>query len=148
MRGMRIDRLGRLLVAALCLCSCDDDDGGGLNCPPDDSGGEEAPIGPASGATCPAMDPPTYDNFGKAFMEKYCTRCHSSTLTGDARMCAPLYHDFDSLMGVLVVAEHIDEYAAAGPDATNTQMPKNGAEPTLEERQKLGQWLRCELDKM
>lgn len=145
---MRSHRLAWIFAASLVVPSCDDDDG--MQCPEEeeDDGDEEEQIGPPSGATCPTDNPPTYDNFGRDFMEKYCTRCHSSQLMGADRMCAPLYHDFDSLMGVLVVAEHIDQYAAAGPDATNTRMPESDPKPTLEERQKLGQWLRCELDKM
>lgn len=141
------------IVAAtlsLCISSCDDDDGG-LQCPEEEEGeehGDEGPIGTPSGATCPTDNAPTYESFGRDFMTKYCTRCHSSELMGDDRMCAPLYHDFDTLEGVLVVADHIDQYAAAGPDSTNTRMPENGPTPTLEERQTLGQWLRCELDKM
>jgi hypothetical protein len=56
-------------------------------------------------------------------MESYCTRCHGSTLTGAARNGAPRYHDFDKFLGVLVVADHIDEAAAAGPEAVNQKMP-------------------------
>lgn len=78
-------------------------------------------------------------------MEKYCTRCHSSELKGSARNGAPLYHDFDSLLGILVVANHVDEYTAAGPEAVNEMMPPDGIEPTLEERTQLGEWLACEL---
>lgn len=149
-----------LLVISVAL-ACDDPEDpkqddtadSGLMCeeeeePASEEGGEEPPVGPASGATCPTENPPTYESFGQSFMQTYCTRCHSSELTGDARMCAPLYHDFDSLQGVLVVADHIDQLAAAGPSATNTEMPEDGTQPTLEERQTLGQWIACELDKM
>ena len=99
-----------------------------------------------SGATCPPGATSTYENFGKAFMERYCTRCHASTLRGPDRHGAPLYHDFDSLRGVLNVAHHVDEYTAAGPDAVNTLMPTDSPKPTLAERQELGTWLACELD--
>lgn len=58
----------------------------------------------------------------------------------------PLDHDFDRFEGVLPVAEHIDQYAAAGPNAMNTTMPPDGDAPTLEEREKLGEWLACELE--
>lgn len=78
-------------------------------------------------------------------METYCTRCHSSELKGSARNGAPLYHDFDSLLGIIVVADHVDEYTAAGPEAVNEMMPPNGLAPTLEERTQLGEWLACEL---
>lgn len=104
-------------------------------------------VGEATDAACPSSSDLTCETFGRDFMEKYCTRCHSSKLTGAARMDAPPGHDFDTLSGVLAVAEHVDEYAAAGPDATNTVMPPSGAKPSEEERRKLGEWLACELAK-
>ena len=79
-------------------------------------------------------------------MDAYCTRCHSSELHGEDRNGAPLFHDFDTEMGILVVAGHIDEWAAAGPDATNRLMPPDGDTPTDDERRQLGEWLACALD--
>jgi len=98
-----------------------------------------------SGATCPPGNTLTYDNFAAGFMASYCTRCHASTLDGPDRHGAPLFHDFDSKLGILNVGHHVDEYAAAGPRAVNELMPNDGAQPTLAERQQLGQWLACEL---
>ncbi len=98
-----------------------------------------------SGATCTQTSTLTYENFGRPFMETYCTRCHSSELRGSDRNGAPIYHDFDTLLGILVVADHVDEYTAAGPDSTNKIMPPNGVAPTVEERFDLGDWLACEL---
>jgi hypothetical protein len=98
-----------------------------------------------TGSTCAPDSTLTYENFGQPFMEAYCTRCHSSELRGSARNGAPLYHDFDSLLGVVVVADHVDWYTAAGPDSVNKIMPPNGAKPTPEERLQLGEWLACEL---
>jgi uncharacterized membrane protein len=110
----------------------------------DDHHGEEhGETGTPSGAACDSTL--TYENFGMTFMASYCTHCHSSTLTGTARNGAPEDHDFDTLEGILLVAEHIDEYAAAGPDATNEDMPPTGAAPTQDEREMLGAWLACEL---
>lgn len=98
--------------------------------------------GTPSGAEC---DPTlTYESFGMSFMTSYCTSCHSSTLSGGDRNGAPEGHDFDSLDGILLMAEHIDEYAAAGPDASNEQMPPSGPTPTAAEREMLGAWLACE----
>lgn len=99
--------------------------------------------GAPTGSTCPAGSTLTYENFAKAFMEAYCTRCHSSQLMGDARNGAPPYHDFDTEVGILSVWEHVDENAAAGPDSVNEIMPPDGAKPTLDERKKLGEWLAC-----
>jgi uncharacterized membrane protein len=103
---------------------------------------------PPTESTCPPESTLTYENFGQPFMEMYCTRCHSSALTGEARQDAPLYHDFDSLDGVLAVAVHVDGNAAAGPAATNELMPIGAPTPTTDERRQLGEWLACELEKM
>ena len=108
---------------------------------------------------CPDPDPGTltWDSFGKPFMEKYCNWCHDSSLTRSKRNGAPLYHDFDSLLGVLKTPEHIDQQAGAGPAATNEFMPPdrcpselggtlntNCMKPTLEERRQLAEWVACE----
>ncbi|PRQ03126.1 hypothetical protein [Enhygromyxa salina] len=99
--------------------------------------------GEPSGAECDASL--TYEEFAAPFMQSYCTGCHSSTLTGPARNGAPDGHDFDSLAGILAVAGHVDQYAAAGPDATNELMPPSGPAPSHAEREMLGAWLACEL---
>jgi len=96
-------------------------------------------------SVCPPGSTLTYDTFGRPFMESYCTRCHSSTLSGSARMGAPEFHDFDTRNGIIAVAEHVDEYAGAGPAAVNTIMPPSGARPAEAERRQLGEWLACEL---
>ncbi len=138
------------LLALLCLavlpltpltgaCKSDDDDHD------EDSGhDEDGDVGIPTGATCPDAGVLSYEDFGKPFMEAYCTRCHSSELEGAARNNAPSGHDFDSLAGILLVADHIDEMAAFGPDAMNDTMPPDGEKPTEAEREKLGQWLACE----
>ena len=112
-----------------------------------------------TGTECPDPDPMTltYDNFGKPFMTKYCTMCHDSHLTLSKRNGAPLYHDFDTLLGVLEVPDHIDEQAGFGPKAQNTFMPgsrcpsvpggkldRDCAQPTSEERTNLAMWIACE----
>jgi len=146
------------LVLVFSGAGCDDDESGAdaAHGGHDDDHGDDddaatphdhdAMIGPDSGATCPASSTLTYDNFGKDFMTKYCVRCHSSKLKGSiARSMAPDGHDFDTLAGIDLVAKHIDEYAAAGPDSTNTKMPLSGVKPTVDERKKLGEWLACDL---
>lgn len=95
-------------------------------------------------SSCPNQSTLTYESFGRAFMESYCTRCHSSTRTGFARSGAPTGHDFDTLSGILLVAEHIDQHAAAGPAGKNTEMPPTDPKPSDEERRQLGGWLACE----
>jgi cytochrome c5 len=98
--------------------------------------------GTPSGAECDSTL--TYESFGMAFMASYCTSCHSSTLSGVDRNGAPADHDFDSLDGILASADHIDEHAASGPDASNDEMPPSGPSPTAAEREMLGAWLACE----
>ncbi|MBA3453021.1 MAG: hypothetical protein H0T42_08010 [Deltaproteobacteria bacterium] len=102
-------------------------------------------LGPPTGAVCPPTSTLTYASFGQPFMENYCTRCHSSTKTGSDREGATLDHDFDSLIGVRRVYDHVDRAAGSGPEATNDQMPPDGAMPSLAERTLLAEWLACGL---
>jgi hypothetical protein len=127
------------------------------------SGGSPTP----TGTTCADPDPVTgtttltWDNFGHDFMFKYCTNCHSSDLPNSKRNGAPIYHDFDTLLGVLEVPDHIDEQTGWGPKAQNDFMPGGGTnnrcpsvpggsldencpEPTGTERTNLSQWIACE----
>jgi hypothetical protein len=106
---------------------------------------EAGPIfGPPTESVCPPTQTLTYANFGKPFMENYCTKCHSSQLVGAQRMGAPSFHDFDSLFGIKAVSEHIDETTASGPASTNDGMPpEEEKQPSLAERQMLGEWIAC-----
>ena len=103
----------------------------------------QAELGPPTGATCPPDSTLTYDDFAARFMADYCTACHSSALPPDQRHGAPVLHDFDTLDGIIAVWQHVDETAAAGPDAVNTLMPPQDPRPTLDERYQLGEWLAC-----
>ena len=120
------------------------------------------PIPTPTETVCPDPDPNTltYDNFGRAFVESYCVRCHSSTLSRAQRNGAPLFHDFDSLIGIVQVANHVDEQAGSGPAATNTLMPPDRCpevpggplaiacpQPTAQERSDLAAWLACEVNR-
>jgi uncharacterized membrane protein len=105
--------------------------------------GGEPLFGPPTQSVCPEGSTLTYESFGKPFMETYCTSCHSSELSGTMRNGAPRFHDFDTLVGIRAVANHIDETTAAGPNATNEGMPPEAPFPTLEERQQLGEWIAC-----
>ncbi|WP_257448772.1 c-type cytochrome [Archangium lipolyticum] len=96
-----------------------------------------------SGATCPQGSALTYQNFGKTFMDTYCTRCHSTVLSGAARQDAPEDQNFNTPEGVRAHLKDVDAWTASGPDRTNTEMPPNGTMPTDDERKKLGEWLAC-----
>ncbi len=130
-----------------------------------------------TGAVCPEPDPmlvgynklldPTCagdDNgtcgFGKHFMVKYCTSCHASDLVKTQRHGAPLYHDFDTLLGTLKVSNHIDEQTGIGPKASNKFMPParcpstpggpidiDCPQPTDDERTQMAVWLACETNR-
>jgi hypothetical protein len=108
---------------------------------------------------CPDPDPLTltWDNFGQKFMADYCTACHASTLPRAQRNGAPLYHDYDTLRGVLQLPDHIDMYAGSGPAAHNTVMPpgecpsvpggpldRDCPKPSKAERTDLSMWIACE----
>ena len=133
---VRVVFLARFVVAVFnggLLLACSEADAE----PPDDP-----EPGPSTGSTCPS-EPPTYANFGMAFLDTYCTRCHSSELTGSGRHGAPTGYDWDMIETVREYAAVIDKMAASGPVATNMTMPPGDPRPTLEERARLGEWLAC-----
>ena len=131
-------RFTRLVLAATLLVFAMGH-GDGCGC-----GGEDEVLGPSTGTACPPGSTLTYASFGQQFMASYCTGCHSSTLTGAARMGATPFHDYDMIEGIRAVADHIDQTAGAGPDAVNESMPPSSPKPTLEERQKLAEWIACQ----
>jgi hypothetical protein len=152
------------LLTSLVAAGCDDDNSADNGADHDHgdhdhdedhgSAGSEAPhshdpsviVGPLTGATCPdGGSTLTYNNFGKQFFESYCLRCHSEQMTGDARMMAPADHNFDQLSDIDLLSPHIDEMAGSGPKATNVTMPPSDPKPTMEERQKLSEWIACKV---
>lgn len=134
----RNDRISKLLFAATVFVFATGHGNEGC-C----AGEAEEVLGPATETECPPTSTLTYATFGDEFMNTYCTRCHSSALTGTARMGAPEFHDFDTIEGIVGVANHIDQTAASGPAATNDSMPIDGLMPALAERQQLAEWIAC-----
>lgn len=108
---------------------------------------DEPLFGPPTESVCPPTQTLSYENFGKPFMESYCTECHDSHKRGEERQGATSFHDFDTIYGIRAVYEHIDFTTAAGPTGiVNDSMPPDGEPtPTLEERKKLGEWIACEM---
>jgi uncharacterized membrane protein len=106
---------------------------------------DEEVLGPPTEKECPPTQTLTYENFGQAFVTDYCTDCHSSTKVGSDRNGATEDHDFDTLLGIRQVAEHIDRAAGIGPASANRNMPpdEETAQPTDEEREKLAEWIAC-----
>ncbi len=91
--------------------------------------------GEPTGSVCPTGSQLTYDNFGKHFFETYCYRCHDAQHEESPKL--------DSIMSIRSHIGDIDKMAAAGPKATNDEMPEDGTAPSVEERKKLGEWLAC-----
>lgn len=153
----RAHKLGWLLSClwlAAAGAACDDDmeaDHGGHSHDDGQAGSgahdHTKQIGDLTGATCPSDNKLTYENFGKKFMDDYCQRCHGSTVKDAARNGAPADHTFDTLADVDLLKGHIDQRAGSGPKATNTKMPPSDPKPSMEERQKLSQWIACGVPK-
>lgn len=142
-----LSRIASLAVVAVLSLGHSDDGGCGGGGEDEQEPGHEHEHeheGPASGATCPSSNAPTAQSFGTQFLQTYCLSCHSASVTGAARQGAPVDENFDTLDDVRLHSEHIDAHAAAGPNATNTEMPPaNRPQPTQQEREQLGQWLAC-----
>jgi uncharacterized membrane protein len=98
----------------------------------------------ATGAPCEGSD--TYAGFGDGFVRNYCLRCHSRSLTGDARMGTPPGSNFDTLADLRPRARLLDTYAGAGPMRINTYMPLDEQNtPSVAERDRWSRWLACGL---
>ena len=152
-------KLGLVLTCLAAMSfGCDDDNaadhddehgahgGAGADAEHAHGGDSEKPVGPLTGAKCPSSGSTlTYDNFAKKFFSDYCLTCHSEKVTGDARMKAPADHNFDTFADIDLLHNHIDQMAGSGPDHTNVTMPPAAAtkKPTMEERQKLSEWIAC-----
>ncbi len=107
---------------------------------------EETVLGPPTETPCPPTSTITYENFGRAFMEDFCVNCHSSTKVGEERMGATKDHDFDTLLGIRQVANHIDQTAGIGPASANRNMPPADSEqekPADSDRERLAEWISC-----
>jgi uncharacterized membrane protein len=88
--------------------------------------------------TCGRTPALSYDNFGKGYLQQYCTGCHSSLVPESHREGATPGVDFDTYEGVLTWAERIDA-RATGNDPS---MPPGGG-PADDEVERLSEWLSC-----
>jgi uncharacterized membrane protein len=130
----------RLFISSLLLLSA----GCGAGYTPPD-GGQPGDAGAAysSGSVCPTTQTLTYANFGQAFFNTHCQRCHRSTVAGAARNGAPDSRTFDTVESIRAQAALIDSMAAGGPTTVNTIMPPSDPRPTEADRRQLGEWLAC-----
>ncbi len=97
-------------------------------------------VGEYSTLSCVRDPPLTYENFGRGFLAKWCTGCHSSLLRPEQRNLAPVGIDFDTWDGVLAWADRIEERGV--PDQGG--MPPSGGAGG-EDRALFGEWLHCEV---
>ena len=81
----------------------------------------------------------TWANFAQGFFAMYCTRCHSSTLSGAARNGAPDGYNWDDATSVRAPLDLIRR--AVG--VTNF-MPFNPPDPPCEERKRIVRWIDAE----
>jgi uncharacterized membrane protein len=131
---------GVLAAASLAIAAC----GGG-------AGSDSAPavlLGPPTGTTTAACDAAgmsgiTYAGFASGFFTSYCTRCHSTAVTGAARNGAPVDHNFDTLAGARLHIDHVDLVAGENPAGTvrNALMPISAPVLTDTERKMLSCWI-------
>ncbi|HTE52083.1 MAG TPA: hypothetical protein VK698_14620 [Kofleriaceae bacterium] len=134
------------LVASLGLAlalapGCGGDDDGDHD---DGDHDHDAPVGDPTGTVCPDGGTSlTYEDFGQPFVEQFCLRCHSESVEGDDRQDAPADHNFDTQFECEALAEHMDQKAGSGPDATNDSMPPSAPRPSDEQRAMLSEWLAC-----
>lgn len=84
----------------------------------------------------PCDDPGSWARTGHPFALTWCTGCHASTLSGDARFGAPEYVDFDTQAGMVNWGDAVLEQVESGA------MPPGGG-PTAAEVERLRTWLTC-----
>ena len=85
-------------------------------------------------------DPPlNYTNWGRGFLSKHCTGCHSSIVPEDHRNEAPTGVHLDTLDDVHQYASRIE--ARVLLDLEDPMPPGGG--PTAEELELLQEWLTC-----
>jgi len=102
---------------------------------------DDAIIGPEPPVTAYCNREPklTYENFGRGYMNKWCTGCHAEELRENQRNGAPADVNLDTFE---LVMQHADRIQVRSVDSTT--MPPAAA-PSEAETQALGEWLRCDV---
>jgi hypothetical protein len=138
------------LAVALLFAACGNDGNGGGG---DGGGGAHDMAVPAGGDMtllvngCPPLTQPqatpdggaggdTWAGYAKGFFATYCTRCHSTTLTGAARNGAPVGYNWDDQASVNT---HLDLIRDAV--GVSVFMPPSPPTPSCAERQRLVRWI-------
>ena len=78
----------------------------------------------------------TWATYAQGFFAQWCTRCHSSTLTGNARNGAPDGYNWDQQASVKSHGTMIRAEVGA-----NDEMPLNAPFPTCADRLRISKWL-------
>ena len=79
--------------------------------------------GDDGGVECNTPASVTYEGHIQSFLTSFCTRCHSSSLSGTARNGAPDNRDYDTFAGIKEVAELANVRIQRGG------MPPSGTKP-------------------
>src|SRR6185503_17071463 len=96
-----MQRIGFIALVGIGLTACGEDP---PLCPPERAFRQ----GTLSGAACNGSTH-TYENFGRRFMQDYCTSCHSSAQKGEeARHCAPDESNMDTLDEIMELRDYIE----------------------------------------
>lgn len=91
------------------------------------------------GADCDREPALSWDNFGRGYMETYCTGCHSVLLdTALERRDATFGVDFNTYGDVM---KHVERVEARGTGENPTMPPSGG--PSEAEIARLEEWLTC-----
>jgi uncharacterized membrane protein len=144
---MRMKMRQLILASLLGLAACGGSDGSGGAA---GTGGSAGASGGGSGDMAmtangcpvlsdkqPAMAGDTWASFAQGFFASYCTRCHSSTLTGAlARNGAPTGYDWDQQSAVNA---HLAEIR--GAVGVGNFMPPSAPLPSCAERQRVVAWI-------
>lgn len=90
---------------------------------------------PSDGGAASACASLTYESFGKPFLTKYCTGCHTGARAPDGI-------DLSTLAGAKKDKSEIMAHAVRTP-RSKPMPPATSPQPTADERAKLGEWLNC-----
>ncbi len=105
---------------------------------PATSGIPNSPFPVPSTIDCPNGTNLSYGNFGKQYMHRYCTGCHSSSLSGAGRNGAPAEINLDFAADAITFRTDMLLHAAND----GAKMPPGVAVPR-EERALFREWLKC-----
>jgi len=133
-----------ILILALALAGCGDNQGPTGNADMAVAAGGDMTL-LANG--CPPLTAPvttpdggaggdTWANYAQGFFAMYCTRCHSSTLSGDARNGAPVGYDWDVESAVRARLDVIRSAVGVG-----NFMPPSDPKPGCDERRRIVRWI-------